>query len=175
MKMKKFLISLTAAITTAAAAAMTAMSAFAEDAAQTTESTKNSTSAGSALLSLVLPLGIMFALLYFIAIKPQKKRDREMKEMQDSLQVGDEIVTGGGIVGIVVRTGEDTVVIETGGERQKLRIKNWAITENVTAMERMKEAKASKKSDTGLASAKLADDDEDEAAEEKAEKKSKKK
>ena len=98
-----------------------------------------------------------------------------MKEMQDSLQVGDERVTGGGIVGIVVRTGEDTVVIETGGERQKLRIKNWAITENVTAMERMKEAKASKKSDNGLASAKLADDDEDEAAEEKAEKKSKKK
>ena len=92
MKMKKFLISLTAAITTAAAAAMTAMSAFAEDAAQTTESTKNSTSAGSALLSLVLPLGIMFALLYFIAIKPQKKRDREMKAMQESLQVGDEIV-----------------------------------------------------------------------------------
>ena len=119
----------------------------------------------------------MFALLYFIAIKPQKKRDREMKEMQDSLQVGDEIVTGGGIVGIVVRTGEDTVVIETGGERQKLRIKNWAITENVTAMERMKEAKAAAaaKKSAGLAPAKLADDDEDEAAEEKAEKKSKKK
>ncbi len=164
MKMKKFLISLTAAITTAAAAAMTAMSAFAEDAAQTTESTKNSTSAGSALLSLVLPLGIMFALLYFIAIKPQKKRDREMKAMQESLQVGDEIVTGGGIVGMIVRTGDDMVVIETGGAKHKLCIKTWAITQNITAEERMKEAKAAagaKKSESaGLAAAKLADDDE---------------
>ena len=175
MKIKKLIASVSAAFATASFAAVCAMSAFAEDATQANSSTSSGGSTGSAIISLVLPLAIMFALLYFIAIKPQKKRDREMKEMQDSLQVGDEIVTGGGIVGIVVRTGEDTVVIETGGERQKLRIKNWAITENVTALERMKEAKASKKSDNGLASAKLADDDEDEAAEEKAEKKSKKK
>ena len=163
MKMKKFLISLTAAITTAAAAAMTAMSAFAEGTAQTSETTKSSASTGSALLSLVLPLGIMFALLYFIAIKPQKKRDREMKAMQENLQIGDEIVTGGGIVGIIVRTGDDTVVIETGGEKHKLRIKTWAITQNVTAEERMKEARAAagaKKSESaGLAAAKLSDDD----------------
>ena len=176
MKIKKLIASVSAAFATASFAAVCAMSAFAEDATQANSSTSSGGSTGSAILSLVLPLVIMFALLYFIAIKPQKKRDREMKEMQDSLQVGDEIVTGGGIVGIVVRTGEDTVVIETGGERQKLRIKNWAITENVTAMERMKEAKAaSKKTDTGLASAKLADDDEDEKTEEKSEKKSKKK
>jgi len=184
MKMKKFLISLTAAIITAAAAAMTAMSAFAEDAAQTTESTKNNASAGSALLSLILPLGIMFALLYFIAIKPQKKRDREMKAMQESLQVGDEIVTGGGIVGMIVRTGDDMVVIETGGAKHKLCIKTWAITQNITAEERMKEARATagaKKSESaGLAAAKLSDDDEpeeiiDDTAVEKEHKSSKKK
>ncbi|MBR4627619.1 MAG: preprotein translocase subunit YajC [Ruminococcus sp.] len=164
--MKKYLISATAAIMTASAAAMMSMSAFAEDAVQTTEASKSSGSAAGSLLSLIVPLGIMFALLYFIAIKPQKKRDRELKEMQQSLQVGDEIVTGGGIVGIIVRTGEDTVVIETGGERHKLRIKTWAITQNVTADERIKEARAaaaSKKADgTGLASAKLVDDDADE-------------
>lgn len=164
MKIKKIFASLSAAFVTASAAAMTALSAYAEDATQAAESSSSGGgSTGSALLSLVLPLVIMFALLYFIAIKPQKKREREMKEMQDSLQVGDEIVTGGGIVGIVVRTGEDTVVIETGGEKQKLRIKNWAITENVTAIERMKEAKAAAaaKKSAGLASAKLVDDDDD--------------
>ena len=164
MKIKKIFASLSAAFVTASAAAMTALSAYAEDATQAAESSSSGgSSTGSALLSLVLPLVIMFALLYFIAIKPQKKREREMKEMQDSLQVGDEIVTGGGIVGIVVRTGEDTVVIETGGEKQKLRIKNWAITENVTAIERMKEAKAAAaaKKSAGLASAKLVDDDDD--------------
>ena len=97
--------------------------------------------------------------------------------MQQNLEVGDEIVTGGGIVGFVVRTGEDTVVIETGTERQKLRIKTWAITENVTAAERLKEAKAAasaKKSESaGLASAKLADDDAEDSG--KKSKKSKKK
>ena len=163
MRIKKMLASISAAFITASAAALTAVSAYAEDATQAaTSSSSSGGSTGSALLSLVLPLVIMFALLYFIAIKPQKKREREMKEMQDSLQVGDEIVTGGGIVGIVVRTGDDTVVIETGGERQKLRIKNWAITENVTAMERMKEAKAAAaaKKSAGLAPAKLADEDE---------------
>ena len=156
MRIKKMLASISAAFITASAAALTAVSAYAEDATQAaTSSSSSGGSTGSALLSLVIPL-------YFIAIKPQKKREREMKEMQDSLQFGDEIVTGGGIVGIVVRTGDDTVVIETGGERQKLRIKNWAITENVTAMERMKEAKAAAaaKKSAGLAPAKLADEDE---------------
>ena len=176
MKMKKFIASISAAIVTASAAAVMAMTAFAEDAAASESSSSSGGSTGSAILSLVLPLVIMFALLYFIAIKPQKKREREMKDMQESLQVGDEIVTGGGIVGIIVRTGDDTVVIETGGERHKLRIKTWAITENVTAMERMKEAKAAasaKKSESaGLASAKLADEDE---PKEKSEDKPKKK
>ena len=163
MKMKKLAASLAAALTTAAAAAAMAMPAFAEDATQASSSSSSGGSTGGALLSLLLPLLIMFALLYFIAIKPQKKRDRQMKEMQESLQIGDEIVTGGGIVGIIVRTGDDTVVIETGGEKYKLRIKTWAITQNVTAEERIKEAKAaaaSKKSEaTGLASAKLNDED----------------
>ena len=103
----------------------------------------------------------MFVLLYFVAIRPQKKRDRELKEMQESLQVGDEVVTGGGIVGIVVSVGEDTVVIETGGAKHKLRIKNWAITENVSAAERFKEAKAAGKSSSTVEAAAVVDDDDD--------------
>lgn len=178
--MKRFFSSLTASVAVASIAMMSAMSTFAEDATEAaTESSKSGGGAGAGLLMTFLPLVIMFALLYFIAIKPQKKRDKELKDMQQSLEVGDEIVTGGGIVGIVVRTGDDTVVIETGGERQKLRIKTWAITENVTAMERIKAAKASassKKSEAaGLASAKLVDDEAEEKAEEKKSKKNKNK
>ena len=156
---KKFFSSIAAAVSTAAMAGYTAMTAFAED-AQAASSTNQEVSAGGSIMSMVLPLGIMFVLLYFIAIRPQKKRDRELKEMQESLQVGDEVVTGGGIVGIVVSVGEDTVVIETGGAKFKLRIKNWAITENVTAAERIKEAKvnAAKKSGSGLEAAAVADD-----------------
>ena len=154
---KKVFSSIAAAVSTAAMAGYTAMSAFAEDTQAAADANAQVSPTGS-IMSMVLPLGIMFVLLYFIAIRPQKKRDRELKEMQDSLQVGDEIVTGGGIVGIVVSVGEDTVVIETGGAKHKLRIKNWAITENVTASERIKEAKASVKKSSGLESAAVVDD-----------------
>lgn len=154
---KKFLSSIAAAVSTAAMAGYTAMSAFAED-TQTASSTDAQVSPTGSIASMIIPLVIMFILLYFIAIRPQKKRDRELKEMQDSLQVGDEIVTGGGIVGIVVSVGEDTVVIETGGAKHKLRIKNWAITENVTASERIKEARASVKKSSGLEAAAVVDE-----------------
>ena len=167
MNRKKLMSIASAAVFTIMSASFAAMSAFAEEAADTASSTQQTTSQGS-FFTLILPLIIMFALLYFIAIRPQKKRDKELKEMQDSLQV----VTGGGIVGMVVSVGEDTVVIETGGAKHKLRIKNWAITENVTAMERAKAAKAAgsakKSKDAGMASAAVVDDD-------SAEKKSKKK
>ncbi len=160
--MNKKIIKLAAGSLTAAyATAFSAMSAFAEGDSDTT-TTAATASSSSAFFTLVLPLIIMFALLYFVAIKPQKKREKEMKEMQESLQVGDEIVTGGGIVGIIVRTGDDTVVIETGGERHKLRIKTWAITENVSAAERMREAKNAASAKSPLSSAKLVDDDEPE-------------
>lgn len=170
MKNKLFGI-ITAAVSTTAAATLMAMSAFAEDAEASGSSTATA-SGGSVFWTLIFPLIIMFLLLYFVAIKPQKKREKEMKDMQESIQIGDEVVTGGGIVGIVVRTGDDTVVIETGGEKYKLRIKTWAITENVTAAERMREAKASAKN-AGLAAAKLSDDNSDEKPEKK--KKSKEK
>ena len=67
--------------------------------------------------------------------------------MQDSIQVGDEIVTIGGIVGMVVRKGDDNVVIETGGERNKLRIKLWAVSENTTAKEKAAAAKSDAKAE----------------------------
>lgn len=166
---KKLISSLAAAVSTAAMAGFTAMNAFADDAAQGAAAYGQATAQAGAmgLGGMLIPLVIMFALLYFVAIRPQKKRDKELKEMQQSLQVGDEIVTGGGIVGIVVSVGDDTVVIETGGAKHKLRIKNWAITENVTAIERMKEAKATGKKTAGLATAAVVDDTEDKKSKKK--------
>ena len=79
-------------------------------------------------------LSTMICLMLFLTLilcgcgeTSQVDRDKELKEMQQSLQVGDEIVTGGGIVGIVFSIKDDTVVIETGGDRSKIRIKKWAI------------------------------------------------
>lgn len=155
---RKFLYALVTAAITAMSASTMAMTAFAEGEAAGTTATGQQQPTGMGV-QLILSLVLMFVLLYFMAIRPQKKREQEAKEMQNSLQVGDEIITSGGIVGMIFRVGDDTVVIETGGERHKLRIKKWAIAENVTAMERAKEAQAAAKSK--LASAGVTADEDD--------------
>ena len=63
-------------------------------------------------------------------IRPQKKREKEVEKMRSSIEVGDEIVTSGGIIGRVVSIREDTIVIETGSDRSKIRIARWAIQQN---------------------------------------------
>ena len=68
------------------------------------------------VLSLVvsmLPLVLVIVVMYFILIRPQKKKEKEVAKMRNNLQVGDEIVTAGGIVGRVVSLREDTLLIET--------------------------------------------------------------
>ena len=152
---RKLAVIVPTAVTTAMSAMYFAMSAFAEEAAAdsaATATTKNQ------LLTFVLPLGFFFVLLYFMLIRPQKKREQEQKELQSSVQIGDEVITTGGVVGIIVRVADDTIVLETGGERTKIRMKNWAIAENISAKERAKAAAPKKKA--GLASAGVVDETE---------------
>ncbi len=85
-----------------------------------------------AMLVSFLPLVLIFVVMYFILIRPQKKKDKETQKMRNNIQVGDEVITIGGIIGLVVSLKEDNVVIETAGERNKIRIKRWAIQSNET-------------------------------------------
>ena len=78
----------------------------------------------------------LFALMYFMMIRPQKKKQKEEQEMRDAIQIGDEITTIGGICGRVVTVKEDSLVIETGADRNKMKITRWAIQTNNTADER---------------------------------------
>ena len=80
----------------------------------------------------IVPFVLLIVVFYFVLIRPQRKRDKETQRMRNSLQVGDEIITVGGVVGLVVSIKEDTVVLETGGDRSKIRVKQWAIQENLT-------------------------------------------
>lgn len=80
----------------------------------------------------IIMLVVMFGIMYLLIIRPQKKRDKQTTEMRNAIQVGDEIVTIGGIVGRVVVIKEDTLIIETGSDRSKMRIKRWAIQSNET-------------------------------------------
>ncbi len=84
------------------------------------------------MLIQLLPIVLIFVIMYFLLIRPQKKKEKEAQEMRNNLQVGDEVITAGGIIGRVVSDREDTVVIETGGDRSKVRIKRWAIQSNET-------------------------------------------
>lgn len=62
------------------------------------------------------------------------EKDKETAKMRSELQVGDEIVTIGGIIGIIVSMKEDSLVIETGSDRSKVRLARWAISgKNTTA------------------------------------------
>ncbi len=78
------------------------------------------------------PFIIILVFMYFFMIRPQRKKQKEEEKMRADLQLGDEVTTIGGITGIIVRKGEDTVVIETGGDRSKIRVKTWAIQSNAT-------------------------------------------
>ncbi len=121
-------IGLTASVSALAAGAMT-VTASAEPAASGTAA------GGGSMVSSLLIMVLLFAVMYFILIRPQKKKEKEQKAMQNDLRIGDEVVTIGGIVGICVKTGEDTVVLECGGDRSRIRIKKWAIQENITVKE----------------------------------------
>lgn len=87
--------------------------------------------------SMIIMLVAMFAIMYFVMIRPQKKRQKEEQAMRDAVEVGDDITTIGGICGKVVTTKEDSLIIETGADRNRMMIKRWAIQTNNTANERM--------------------------------------
>lgn len=84
------------------------------------------------IISMAFPFVLMIAVFYFLLIRPQKKKEKQTQQMRNNIQVGDEITTAGGIVGIVVSIREDTIVLETGGDRSKIRIKRWAVQSNET-------------------------------------------
>ena len=87
--------------------------------------------AGGGWVSIVF-LVVMIAVMYFVMIRPQRKKQKEEKKMRENLQVGDEIVTIGGIYGRVISLKEDTMVLESLSDHSKLTIARWAIQTNNT-------------------------------------------
>ncbi len=81
---------------------------------------------GGGLIGIIL-IVVMFVVLYFFMIRPQKKQERETAAMRNNLQVGDEITTIGGIIGKVISIKDETVMIETGHDRTKIRILKTAV------------------------------------------------
>ena len=96
-----------------------------------------STTNGGSPMSMILLMVGMFAIMYFVMIRPQKKRQKEEQEMRNAVDVGDEVTTIGGICGKVVTVKEEHLIIETGADRNRMQITRWAIQSNNTANERL--------------------------------------
>lgn len=86
---------------------------------------------------------LIFAAMYLFMIRPNSKKKKQEEELKKNINVGDEITTIGGICGkvVAVRDDDDEIILETGSDRVKLRLKKWSIYSNDTAIAAQEEAK----------------------------------
>lgn len=89
-------------------------------------------------LSTIMPLILLIAVMYFLLIRPQKKREKEVNAMRSGVQVGDEIITIGGICGKIVKTKDESLVIQVGADKVKFEIMRWAVSKVVEEGKRSK-------------------------------------
>ena len=90
---------------------------------------------------------LTIALMYFMILRPQKKKEKADRMLRNSLKAGDSIVTIGGFTGKVLQVKDDTVVFETGADRTKLTVMKWAIQSKQSDSTEKVEAKAEVKTD----------------------------
>ena len=83
------------------------------------------------MIQFVVMMVVLFAIMYFMIIRPQKKREKLTKEMLAGLIVGDKIVTIGGIEGKITQIKDESLIIETGSAADKsfVKISRWAVKE----------------------------------------------
>ena len=84
----------------------------------------NTTSSTGQIVMLVA----LFAIMYFLLIRPQKKQEKQVREMRSALKVGDDIVTIGGICGKIVRVKDNRLTIQVGADKTKFDIEKWAVS-----------------------------------------------
>ena len=80
--------------------------------------------AGFQIIILIAFVGLM----YFLLIRPQKKKEKEVKQMRNTLSVGDEVITIGGICGKIVKTKDQTLILQVGADRVKFEVMRWSIS-----------------------------------------------
>jgi preprotein translocase subunit YajC len=79
-----------------------------------------------AIQSFGLPI-ILLVVFYFLLIAPQRKKEKQIRDMRAGLKEGDEIVTIGGIMGKIVSIKEDVLTVEVGADKVKLKFARWAV------------------------------------------------
>ena len=101
-----------------------------------TEGAATANAAGGLLGSggtLLIPLVLMFVVMYFMIIRPESKKKKEAEALRNSLHKGDKITTIGGIMGKIVDIKDDKIVIETGEDQVRMELQKWSVMTNNTA------------------------------------------
>ena len=80
-----------------------------------------------ALLTTMLPMVLIFVVFWFMLIRPQRKKDKQVKEMLNNLKAGDRVCTIGGIYGTIVGIKDDTVTLSVGRDNLSMVIARWGI------------------------------------------------
>ena len=101
-------------------------SAIAEEAGNAAGAVADAAAAAS-IVSLIVPLLLMGLVFYFMLIRPQRKKDKKVKEMLDALKQGDRVTTIGGIYGTIVNIKDDTITLAIGSQRTEMVVARWAI------------------------------------------------
>ena len=92
-----------------------------------TDTANQAVNTTSSTISTIVIMVIMVAVFYFLLIRPQRKKDKAVKNMLNSLKVGDRICTIGGIYGTITAMKDDTITLAMGGQQNPVVIARWAI------------------------------------------------
>lgn len=98
--------------------------AFAEE---TVKQAAEQPSTIAALVSTLLPMVLIMGVFYFLMIRPQRKKDKQVKDMLANLKVGDRICTIGGIYGTISGIKDETVTLKVGKDNLEMVVTRWAI------------------------------------------------
>ncbi|WP_399553316.1 preprotein translocase subunit YajC [uncultured Intestinimonas sp.] len=79
-------------------------------------------------MSTIGMLVVMLAIFYFLLIRPENKKKKELAKMRSELTIGDEVTTIGGIIGTICAVKEESIVLETGADRVRVEFAKWAIS-----------------------------------------------
>ena len=96
--------------------------------AATDASGDGTTSAAGGSMSMIIMVVVMIAIFYFFLIRPENKKKKDAQEMRESLAVGDQITTIGGMIGRIVLVKSESIVFETGEDRVRIEVAKWAIS-----------------------------------------------
>ena len=80
------------------------------------------------MMSTIGMLVVMLAIFYFLLIRPENKKKKELAKMRSELTIGDEVTTIGGIIGTICAVKEESIVIETSADRVRVEFAKWAIS-----------------------------------------------